>query len=246
MPLSTSDLNNIYTSALGARATAANQQYERGRFATNEITNSMTMAAMGGDLAYEAQKNIKNMASPGYGAVLPSLTGTRQTTATGSSPASIWDTARQNVIGGTQGLIDIFSKSGGAVGLSGILGPNQAKYLAKKAAGGAPDLLGEMGIGTPRQNPYGPSKRTAALTNPGPIEVTHPTYTYEYEAPTGTYKQGEGLKGRTSGFRMDDQNMKYGMREGELESGKGRVSILAGTGGNTEELLSTTKADRRT
>jgi hypothetical protein len=167
---------------------------------------------------------------------------------TGTRPADIWDTGRQKAIAGGRGISDVFNAPGGTMAMAGALGVNYAKYLSRQATGGSGGLsiMGDIGVGVKNQNPYGFSKRERDMEAKRKFMTTviNPIITYEYVAPTGEYSQGGGLKGRTSGFRMDYQNMKYGMNEGELDSGKGRASILPGTGGNTEELLSTTKAGR--
>jgi len=236
LPLSTSDMTSIANAAArtaGGMARSAEQQYFAGLAGQAGIVNSVNMSYIPG-VSFNAMSNVRSMG----------------TLAGGSTPASIWDTARQNTIAGGSGLIDAFNKPGGFAGISNELGYNQAMSLARQAGKASsqnnPGILGDLGIGPSVKNPFGTSKREAGLTNKGnqQIEQVSPVYTWEYVAPTGTYSQGKGLEGRTSGFRMDDQNMKYGMNEGELESGKGKVSILGGTGGNNEELLKTTKAER--
>lgn len=123
------------------------------------------------------------------------------------------------------------------------LGANVAGQAMKNLAGASNSLYKSAGM-LADVNPWGkgsPKMKTKTQAESGPKTLSQDSITYEYVAPEGTYSQGEGTGGKTEQYSASN---KFGFKEGQLEGGKGKVSILPNTGGNNEELFSSTKAGR--
>lgn len=121
------------------------------------------------------------------------------------------------------------------------MGPGMFGNMAGKLSKSMQQLYKEADM-LPDINPWG--RPVAEQSEEWTEAYGSPTYkqnyvTYEYVAPTGSYTQGEGAD-----KPQYENTQKYGWNEGELEGGKGKVSILPGVD-NNEELLSSTKAGRR-
>ena len=180
----------------------------------SNLTGAFTLANMGGATAgHRAGREQENKGAEAMAA------------AVGQSGSYMGENAKDNVAGIMEGY-----------------GANRGTQLMKELANASNSLLKNAGM-LADVNPWGKeNKRQKKKTDveSGPKTLTQDTITYEYEAPEGTYSQGEGA-GKTEQYSSGN---KFGFKEGQLEGGKGKVSILPNTGGNTEELLSTTKAGR--
>jgi len=142
---------------------------------------------------------------------------------------------------GLNKMMGILGTPGGWDTAAGSMGTEWFRNMTGKLSDSMKQLYKEADM-LPDINPWGrpvaneEEEWTEAYGSPN---YTQNYVTYEYTAPTGTYSQGEGAD-----KPQYENTQKYGWNEGQLESGKGKVSIIPGVD-NNEELLSSTKAGRR-
>lgn len=191
------------------------------------------------DLAWEKQASI--MGSPfqtdiGTQGIISSKPG--------RSAADTYNLLRLKESAGANAMMSVFADPDSTEQLLKNVGTNYGSYLLKGAAtGGVNAIKKDAGL-MEDVNPWGSmkkKKRKEYIPEQGPQSYSIRTHTYEYEAPTGTYTQGTGL-----GDKPEYENtQKYGFNEGQLQSGKGKVSIMPNTGGKAQDLFTGTEEGRR-